>query len=60
MLTMKEIHLTLSVEDTNKILNALGNLPYVQVFDLIVKIQTQADHQLNGKDVNAGKTRIEH
>lgn len=57
---MKEIQLTLSVDDTNKILSALGSLPYVQVFELIAKIQVQADHQLNGSEVNAARTAVAH
>jgi hypothetical protein len=57
---MKEIQLTLTVEEVNKILNALGNLPYIQVFEMISKIQTQADHQLNGKESNIKKTLIEN
>jgi len=56
---MKEIQLMLSVDDVNKVLNALGNLPYVQVFELIARIQTQADHQLNGKAVKEKKVLAE-
>jgi len=43
---MKDLHLKVSVDDINKILGALGNLPYLQVFELINKIKTQAEGQL--------------
>ena len=56
---MKEIQLTLSVDDINKILSALGNLPYVQVFELIARLQTQANHQLNGTEVKSESAAFE-
>ncbi len=40
------IKLTLSIEEINKILEALGNQPYVGVYQLINKIQQQANLQL--------------
>jgi hypothetical protein len=43
---MKEITLTLKVEEINLILTALGNLPFIQVHELFAKIQTQASEQL--------------
>lgn len=45
---MKEVNLKLTLEETNVILSALGNLPYIQVQSLIPKIQAQAEQQLNG------------
>ena len=45
---MKTIKLELSVEETNLILESLGQLPFKQVFGLIGKIQNQASAQLNG------------
>jgi hypothetical protein len=53
---MKEIQLVLTVDEVNKVLNALGNLPFVQVFEVIPKIQAQADQQLNGKETKLRKT----
>ncbi len=52
---MKEVNLQLSVEETNLILESLGNLPFVRVYGLINKIQAQAQHQLesNGKATEA-------
>ena len=43
---MKDINLTLSLEETNTLLNALGDQPYAQVQALIAKIQTQGSTQL--------------
>ncbi|MEM7374081.1 MAG: hypothetical protein AAF587_36145 [Bacteroidota bacterium] len=43
---MKPLNLSLSLEDTNKILAALGNMPYSQVYELIQQIQQQAQAQV--------------
>ena len=43
---MKEINLSLKVEEINLVLTALGNLPFIQVHELIGKIQGQATAQL--------------
>lgn len=42
----QEIQLTLSLGEVNQILDALGNIPYRQIYQLIGKIQTQAEAQL--------------
>ena len=42
---MNEINLTLTLEEVNSVLNALGMQPYAQVHDLIMKIQTQGSTQ---------------
>ena len=47
---MKEINLKLTVDEANVMLQALGNLPYLQVHQLIEKIQSQAGQQLNGTE----------
>ena len=44
---MKDISLTLTIEEANLILEALGNLPFARVFALIGKIQEQARQQLS-------------
>ena len=44
---MDELHLTLTVDETNQILQALGQLPYGSVYQLVAKIQQQAQQQLN-------------
>lgn len=43
---MNEITLKFTVEDTNLILEGLGNMPFKQVYGLIAKIQGQAGTQL--------------
>ncbi len=40
------IELKLDLNEVNGILTALGNMPYVQVKDLIAKIQAQAQPQV--------------
>jgi hypothetical protein len=43
------ITLDLTVAEVNGILNALGQMPYVQVKDLVMKIQVQAQPQVEQK-----------
>ena len=43
---MKDIQLTLTLEEVNSLLNALGAQPYAQVQPLIAKIQTQGSTQV--------------
>lgn len=47
---MRDIELSLSVEETNTVLEALGLLPYVRVHRLIEKVQQQATSQLRARD----------
>jgi len=42
------ITLSLSIDQTNLILEALGSLPFAKVFELIGSIQGQAKRQLEG------------
>ncbi|MBO3461275.1 hypothetical protein G7B40_031785 [Aetokthonos hydrillicola Thurmond2011] len=42
----QEVQLTLSIGEVNQILDALGNIPYRQIYQLIGKIQRQAEDQL--------------
>ena len=52
---MDKIDLELSVDDTNLILEALGQLPFVRVFQLIARIQEQARAQVAaGEQAAAG------
>ena len=57
---MNEINLTLTLEEVNTLLNALGNQPYAQAQPLIAKIQTQGSAQLqaaqNGQAEKVSKT----
>ncbi|NJO16392.1 MAG: hypothetical protein HC877_11790 [Thioploca sp.] len=43
---MKKFQFEFSVEETNLILEALGNLPFIKVHELISKIHQQASLQL--------------
>ncbi len=42
----QSISLQLSIEEVNTLLNALGDRPYAQVFELIQKIHQQAEEQV--------------
>lgn len=44
------IELKLDLNEVNGILNALGQMPYIQVKDLIVKIKAQAQPQVEKKE----------
>lgn len=48
---MNDINLKLSVEEINLVLHALGNLPYIQVHNVISKIQVQGKTQLQENDL---------
>ena len=50
---MKDIHLQLTTDEANLILEALGNLPFVKVYTLIGKIQEQARQQLGEHDASS-------
>ena len=50
---MQEIQLKLTLAEVNQILDALGDKPYKQVYQLIVKIQQQAGDQLQQSDRQA-------
>jgi hypothetical protein len=51
-----ELNFSLSIDEANVILNALGERPYVQVADLIVKMQLQAQEQLTAKENRSGES----
>jgi hypothetical protein len=46
---MDKIAINLSIEEINKIMTALGQMPYVQVYELIASLQQQVTEQLNKK-----------
>lgn len=54
---MNELNFILNIDEANVILNALGERPYVQVADLIVKMQLQAQEQLSVKEPRSEDTR---
>lgn len=49
MANTKEITLKLPIDDVNTILQALGNMPFQQVYRIIQEIQQQASSQLGGE-----------
>lgn len=60
---MNEVKLNLNVVEVNTIIKALGQFPYNQVNDLIVKIHQQASVQLtegngqeNGQEIKEEET----
>jgi hypothetical protein len=44
---METAQLTLTIEDVNKVLTALGHQPYLQVYELINRIQVQVTQQIS-------------
>ncbi|WP_329101112.1 hypothetical protein OG792_20175 [Micromonospora sp. NBC_01699] len=52
----RDIRLDLTVEETNVVLEALGQLPYVRVHLLIEKVQQQATSQLQAATETAQET----
>lgn len=53
---MKELNLRLTIDETNLVLEGLGNLPFARVYSLVAKIQGQASRQLNGEELNGEET----
>ena len=45
---MNELNFKLTVNEANTILQALGNMPFAQVYPLIHKLQQQAAEQMDG------------
>jgi hypothetical protein len=50
---MNEIHLKLSVEEANLILEGLGNLPFAKVYQLVANLQQQASQQVESDTATA-------
>jgi hypothetical protein len=50
---MQQVQLELTLAEVNQILDALGDKPYKQVYQLIIKIQQQAENQLQKNDQQA-------
>jgi hypothetical protein len=46
---METVHITLTIDEINKMLTALGQQPYLHVYELIAKLQQQATEQLKVK-----------
>jgi hypothetical protein len=50
---VQEVQLQLTLAEVNQILDALGEKSYKQVYQLIIKIQQQAENQLQQNDQQA-------
>ncbi len=48
----QEIQFTVSLQEANQIFKALGNLPFAEVYELIGKLNEQANTQLNNQNAN--------
>jgi hypothetical protein len=53
---MEQYSLNLTVEEINKILTSLSQMPYVQVFELIEKIKSQTQAQIQAQEVRDSQT----
>ena len=53
------VDLKLSIAEVNLILTALGEQPYVKVYELIHKIQNEAQRQLNQNPMVSTDSRFE-
>lgn len=56
---MNELKLTLTVAEVNKVIEALGHLPYLQVYELIAKLHQQAQEQLSSSPRANGSVMID-
>jgi hypothetical protein len=54
---MQEVQLQLTLAEVNQILDALGQKSYKEVYQLILKIQQQAENQLqqNGRQATTNQ-----
>jgi hypothetical protein len=52
-----ELTLTVTTPEANLILEALGRLPFVEVYMLVAKVQQQARQQLESKPEEAKDAR---
>jgi len=56
----KSVQLSMSLAEVNQILEALGNQPYVRVFQLIGKIQQQVEGQPSDRSLTHEMVPIEN
>jgi hypothetical protein len=55
---LKNIQLEVSLNELNSILESLGHLPYVQVFNLIESLRQQAISQVKAQQVPAAEPEL--
>ena len=53
---MQQVELELTLAEVNQILDALGDKSYKEVYQLIIKIQQQAENHLQKNDQKATAT----
>jgi hypothetical protein len=46
---VRDLHLSVTVDEVNLILEGVGLLPFARVYALVAKVQQQAREQLGGK-----------
>lgn len=51
---VRELHLSVTVDEVNLILEGVGLLPFARVYALVAKVQQQASQQLGGKPAQEG------
>lgn len=47
---MTAVHLELTLDEANLVMEALGAMPYVRVYALVAKLQQQAQQQLQSAE----------
>ena len=57
MTRIQQVQLELTLAEVNQILDALGDKSYKQVYQLIIKIQQQAESQLSKNDLQPAMRR---
>ena len=57
---MDKITLTITLEEVNALLDALGSQPFKQVHQLIAKIQSQATSQLQNEQTGSASEKSEN
>jgi hypothetical protein len=55
---LKNLHIEVSLNELNSILEALGHLPYVQVFALVESLRAQAIAQVKAQQVPAAEPEL--
>lgn len=53
---MEKIEITLTVNEWNVVMSALGKMPFEQVVSVIGQVKEQAEKQINASTVSEGDT----
>lgn len=56
---MKEIQLTVTIDEANLILRGIGLLPFAEVYQLVAKLQEQAGRQLKAPSAASNGSHTE-